>query len=165
MVHGQEGAIVLLPAATVATDASHSMVFDTKGYEYATIDIIVGTHATDGGDITVCKLVEHSSVTAHASMTDVTAFVGGTETSTSVGFVIPSDAALGAGGVIEFNVDLKKRERMLGVVLTTGTTTMQISAIGKLTRSKESADTAAEKSGPTIHSLTSATACGVVVNG
>ena len=166
MIHAQEGAIAMTtPQATIATNATHSLVFDTKDFDYATIDLQVGTHATNGGDLSVCKLVEHSSVTSFSSMTAIIDFTGGTEVSDSVGFVIPDDEAMGPGAIIEFQVDLRKRERMLGLVVTSGTTALSFASLAKLTRSKESADTEAEKSSVTIHSQSSATAVAKIVRG
>jgi hypothetical protein len=158
-----DGAVVLLPSASAATTATQTVVFDRDRHDYAKISVIVGTHATNGAAIGTLKITEHdtsSSVTDHA---DIVALTGGTATSTSVGFVIPGAAALGPGGVIEFNIDLRKRKKILGLQITPGTTTMQIAVVGHLTRSAESADTAAEKSAQTLHSLTSATAVGLVV--
>jgi hypothetical protein len=51
-------------------------------------------------------------------MTDIVAFTGGTATSTSVGFVIGGDTTnTGETGVIEMQVDLKKRKRYLGLYI------------------------------------------------
>ena len=53
------------------------------------------------------------------------------------------------GGICEFQIDLRGRERYLGLsFLVNSVQTAQIAAIARLTRSKESSDTAAEKSLP-----------------
>ena len=164
--HAQQGAVAITCSmATIATNATHSMVIDTKGHDHAVIDLIVGTHATNGGDITVCKLVEHSSLTSFSSMSAIVDFTGGTEVSTSVGFVIPDDEAMGPGAIIEFDVDLRKRERMLGLVVTPGTTVLSFASMAKLTRSRESRDTKAEKSDIVNHSQTSSTSVAALVIG
>ena len=167
MVKGQDGAIVFTPPSdTIATNASHTLVFDKSGYDYAVIDVLLGDSATNGGDITVCKLVEHSSVTSVSSMSAIVPFTGGTVTSSSVGFVIPADAATGAGAVIEFQVDLRKRKKMLGLVVTSGTTAMRFSSIARLTRARESADSAAEKSfSAKCYTLTAGTSVAKIVRG
>ena len=157
------GAIVILPSSTAATTATHEMSFDSSGHDHAVITVMVGTHATDGESIEVLKFSESDTVTSPTSMTDIVALTGGTATSTSVGFVINDASELGPGAIIEFDIDLRRRKKFIGLSITPGTTTMQIAAIGQLVRSKESADTAAEKSDPTLSTLTSATACAQVV--
>ena len=169
MIPAQEGMIAFAQgAATIATGASHSMVFDSSGYDYAVIDLILGTHSTAPTELlTVCKLVEHSSVTAIGSMEAIVPFTGGTEVSSSVGWVIPSGTLTGDGTVIEFQVDLRKRKKMIGLVATHGNLAIVMASIAKLTRSRESADTAAEKSIPSakLFTNTAATACAKVITG
>ncbi len=158
------GAIVLLPSATAATTATHEMSFDRKRHDHAVVTVLIGTHATNGETIRTLKFSESDTLTSPSSMTDIVALTGGTATSTSVGFVIPGAAAVGEGAVAVFNIDLRRRKRKIGLSITPGTTTMQISVLGQLVRSAESPDTAAEKSVPTLHTLTSATSVAIVVN-
>ncbi len=165
MFQQNEGAIAIMPAATCATNATQSLVFNHLGFDYANIDVIVGTHATNGADIGTLALVESDTVTSVSSMSAIVAFTGGTATSTSVGFVIPGAAALGPGGAVQFQVDLRKRKAYVGLTITPGSTTINIAAIARLSRSKESADTAAQKSAVVNYSLTSATDCASIVNG
>jgi len=160
-----EGAIVAMPPATTATNATQSMVFSTVGYDSCVIDVLVGTHATNGASISTLKLSESDSSTSITNHSDIAKFTGGTQTSSTVGFVIPGADVLGEGSVIEFQVDLRARKRYLALQITPGTTTMQIGAIARLTRSKESADSASEKSGVTNYAATSMVSCAKVVSG
>jgi hypothetical protein len=139
------------------------MSFDTTGHDHAVVTVMVGTHATNGASIGTMKFSESDSATSPTSMTDIVALTGGTATSTSVGFVINDASELGPGAIIEFDIDLRRYKKYMSLSITPGTTTMQIAALGQLVRSKESADTAAEKSDPTLYTLTSATACAQVV--
>jgi len=141
------------------------MVFDAKGYDQANIYVQLGTHATNGTTVATCKISESDTVTSISSMTDVVALTGGTVTSATVGFVLPLVAAAGYGTVVEFQIDLRKRKRFLALEITPGATTVHVGALGRLTRSKESADTAAEKAvaGTNNYSLTTMTSVGVVV--
>lgn len=171
MIPANEGALLLMPAATCATNATQSLVFSKEGasgeiYDHANIYVLVGTHATNGASIGTLAIKESDTSTVHSSMSSIVAFTGGTATSTSVGFVIPGASALGPGGVVEFQVDLRNRKKYCGLTITPGSTTMNIAAIGRLTRSSESADSATEKSGVTNYTLgTSVTQCAKVVSG
>jgi hypothetical protein len=167
MIPSNEGALLVLPAATSATNASQTMSFDCTGYEHANVYVLIGTHATNGETIRQLRLAESDTVTSATSMTAIVAFTGGTVTSTSAGFTTPGAATVGTGSIVEFQVDLRKRKKYLGLVVTPGTTTMNIAAMARLTRSKESADTAAEKSGVVGLALasTSATQCAKIVTG
>lgn len=163
-VNSNNAAIVFSqPAATYATNTSHTLVFDKAGFDYANIYLICGTHATNGGDLSTVKLTEHSSTTAATSMTAIVAATGGTATSTSVGFVIPGDAVTGAGCVFEFQVDLRKRKKKIALIATQSNAGMHFASMAILSRAHESADKAAEKSAQTLHSNTSATSVAKVI--
>ena len=114
------GWAVTVPAAAVATNGSAQMSIDTKGYDYATIRVLWGTNVdTSAARFTTLYVREHDTTTSPTSMTAIAAFAGGTATSSSVGFVIPTGASGGTGGGgITFNIDLKSRKRYLGVVAT-----------------------------------------------
>lgn len=163
MLDVNSGGIVHMPPATCATNATQTFTMDTIGNAYMNVLVSIGTHATNGAAIGTLKFSESDTVTSPSSMTDIAALTGGTATSTSVGFVIPGASALGDGAVLEFDIDLRGRQRYLGLSITPGTTTMNIGAIGVLIRGKQSRDTATEKSLSNYES-TSATNCALVVN-
>ena len=166
MNDSDNNAIVMLPAATCATNATQTMSFTGQGYDRLNLYLNIGTHATDGASIGTLKLSESDTVTSPSSMTDIVAFTGGTETSSTVGFVIPGADELGPGSVIAFQVDLKKRKKYLGLSITPGSTTMNIGAIGLLSKSgpEGSADTASEKS-ISLNHATNSTSCAKVISG
>ena len=151
MLEHNDSKLIRMPAATTATNATQTMVFDTVGeagekYNYANLYVMCDTHATNGASIGTLAIKESDSSTAVSSHSAIVAFTGGTATSTSVGYVIPGASTLGAGGgVIEFQVDLRKRKRYLSLNVTPGSTTFQISALALLSRGSESADSTTEK--------------------
>jgi len=165
MIHANEGKLINMPAASAATTATQSMVIDGKGYDQCNIMVNIGTHATNGTTIATCKVTESDTATLISSQSAIVALTGGTVTSSTVGFVLPLVAAAGRGMIVEFQIDLRKRKRYLGLQITSGATTVHVGAIARLTRSKDSADTATEKSvsGTNHISLTNATSVGVVV--
>lgn len=165
MINANEGQLINLPAASAATTATQSMVIDGKGFDQCNIMVNLGTHATNGTTIETCKVTESDTATAISSQSAIVALTGGTETSSSVGFVLPLVAAAGRGTIIEFQIDLRKRKRYIGLQITPGDTTVHVGAIARLTRSKKSRDSATEKSvaGTNHISLTQATSVGVVV--
>lgn len=164
----QNGAAVVLsqPAATVTTNASHTLVFDKTGYDYANVYLLLGTHHTTSAIGTI-KLVEHSSVTVATNMTDIVAFTGGTSVvAGSTGFTIPPATETGPGSLIEFQVDLRKRLKKVALVCTDSHAGMYFASCAVLSRAHESKDTAALKtSGVTCHSNTSTNLVAKVVTG
>lgn len=161
------GAAIVMsqPAATVVTNASHTLVFDKTGYDYANIYLLCGTHHTSS-NLSTITLSEHSSVTVATSMTAIEAFTGGTSVvSGSTGFIIPDADETGAGCVIEFQVDLRKRMKKIALIATNSNAGMNFASMAVLHRAKISADTATEKTAPTCHSNTSTTRVAKVVTG
>jgi len=144
---------------------TQSQSFSRAGYDHAIVQVLVGTHATDGDPIGTLTISESETVTSPSSMTDIVAFTGGTETSASVGFVIPDETKTGPGAMLEFHIDLQKRKKYIGIELTPGTTTMNVGIITRLTRGNESDDTAAQKSAVTNNNASSATQCALVHEG
>jgi len=162
MIHANEGKLINMPAASAATTATQSMVIDGKGYDHCNIYVNIGTHATNGTTLATCKVTESDTLTSISSQSAIVALTGGTVTSSSVGFVLPTVAAAGPGTIVEFQIDLRKRKRYIGLQITPGATTVLVGAIARLTRSKESADTVAEKAVAGPISLTSATSVGAI---
>ena len=104
-------------AARVAASATHSHEIDTKGFKYATIDVVYSPFtAATGTYASVCKVQEHD-VTA-TGQTDVTGLA------ITAGAGSTTGAAVGA--VARFNVDLRGR----GGVCTTLTLSKKASPVG-----------------------------------
>ena len=142
-------AVCALPDATVASNATAKMSFSKIGNNYETFDhanilIHTGTSATTSATFTTMKLSESDSVTSASSMTDIVALTGGTVTSASVGFVLPgestSSAISGGGNVVEFQLDLRKRKKYVGLSITPGQS-LVCGATALLSKASESQDT------------------------
>lgn len=147
--------------ASVATNATQVLTFDTSGYDFANIKVIKGTHTTTSACFSTLKITESDTVTNAASQTAIVALTGGTATSTSVGFVVPSATQMAAGGVaVEFQVDLRNRKKYLGLSITPGQS-MIVCAVADLTKD-QSADTTTEKTESNIEA-TSVASCFKVV--
>jgi len=163
MININGNALCVMPPKTVATNATNSMVFDTKGFDYANVYVGMGTHATNKAALSTLKFTESDSSTVISSQSAIVALTGGTATSSSVGFVIPTAVKHGPGAVSEFQIDLRKRKRYLGLQVTPGDTTAnETYAIASLGRSEYSRDTAVEKYVQNA-AATSSTACAIVV--
>ena len=165
MIHANEGKLINMPAATCASNATQEMVIDCAGYDQANIYVNIGTHATNGTTLQALAITESDTATDATSQSAIVALTGGTATSSSVGFVIPVVAQAGRSTIVEFQLDLRKRKRYIGLQITGGTTTVNVGAICRLSRSKESADSAAEKSvnGTNHITVTQATSVSKVV--
>jgi hypothetical protein len=160
--------IVVMPPATVATNASNTVSFDTKGFHDLNLYIGMAAHTTSLAALATMKLSEGDTT---SSYTDIVAFTGGTATSTSAGFVIPTAANHGVGEISEFQVDLRKRKRYLKLTLTPGDTTAnETYAIGILSRpsiNKDDANSAQASTKKHVTNLaaTNITSVAMVVKG
>jgi hypothetical protein len=117
-INGTGVAVIPLMELSAAGTA-YAGSWDTKGYDSANI-LIQGYNlsAASSGVVSSVVLSESDTVTSQSSMTDIVAFTGGTATSTSVGFVIGGDTSnTGQTGIIQLQVDLKKRKRYLGLYI------------------------------------------------
>lgn len=101
-----------LTPQSVGTAGVTGTTIDLLGARWAQIDVHINSATAQP---TVFKLTEGDSTSA---VTDaIVAFTGGTATSTSVGFVIPTfDSA--ASQVVRFNVDTRGRKRYLALTIT-----------------------------------------------
>ena len=167
MIQLNDKAMAVIPIATVATNATSKLSISNIGnngesYDYANILIHVGTSATTSAVLSTLKLSESDTVTSVTSMTDIVAFTGGTATSTSAGFVIPT-AQAGGGNLVEFRVDLRKRKKYLGLTVTPGQSLI-LGATAELSRASESQDTTTDMQISNLES-TSAVSVGKLVTG
>lgn len=102
----------LIIPASVSTSGTTATI-DTVGGDYLAIYVAANTASTT---MTALKLSEGDTT---SSYTDIVAFTGGTATSTSVGFVIPS-ADTTNGVRVAFFVNLAPRKRYLQLTVTPG---------------------------------------------
>jgi len=137
------------------------MTFDTIGYDYAVVDVLLGTFTTTDPTLTTLKFTE-SDDTVLTNFAAITALTGGTAGNTSSNFVIPIAAVTGLGGAIQFQIDLRKRKRYLKLNATPGTTQV-LAAIAHLGRAEQAAITAAQKSVANNPGASAAVACMTVV--
>lgn len=101
-----------LTPQSVGTSGVTGTTVDLLGARWAQIDVHINSATAQP---TVFKLTEGDSTSA---VTDaIVAFTGGTATSTSAGFVIPTfDSA--ASQLVRFNVDTRGRKRYLALTIT-----------------------------------------------
>jgi len=137
---------VVQPPASVASTATTTMTFDTLGFDFALVNVLLGTFTTTDPTLTTLKFTE-SDDTVLTNFAAITALTGGTAGNTSSNFVIPIAAVTGLGGAIQFQIDLRKRKRYLKLNATPGTTQV-IAAICELGRAEQASITAAQKSLP-----------------
>lgn len=135
----QEVAINAVSATNGATITSSNI--DLIGASFATIDVIATTQDTTSDNPTVFKIQECDTTVA-SSFADVTTFVGGTATSTSVGWVIPNGVTSG-NNQYKFNIDCRARKRYLRMLISP-VTTQTFSAIANLGRNEQGPYTASK---------------------
>ena len=168
MINGNEGQLVNMNAlATTNATALKALSFDTLGFDNLNLYIACGSHNSATQGVTELLVSDSDTETAAGSMTDIAALCSATETSTSASNVLPAAAIMAVGGIItELQIDLRKRKRYIGVEVKTGAVAagMPVSVVGRLTRSGQSADTAAEKAGIDLAD-TDYSGCMAVVSG
>ena len=114
---------------------------DRAGYDYAEIDIILGTSDTPSDMPSVLKLTE-SDDTVVTNFTAIAAFTGGTAVDSTHGFVIPN-ADSSNPNIYKLCVDCRARKRYLKVSVTPATNQLcvvhtQLSRAGKGRRPRPS---------------------------
>ncbi len=158
MIYANEGPLVLMPPSVPGSNTV-GMSFDARESDYLNLYIQTGSHATAEGhttSIAACALREHDTQTNPTSMSVITAFQAGT------GFTTP---ATDKGCALEFQVDLKKRKRYVGLTITgDATATAAIGAIGRMTKNAVSASSTSDKSISNLNN-TSSTSCARIVSG
>lgn len=113
MIHGthHEHVPLVIPAS-VSTSGS-TTTLDTYGLDFVSFCIAVNTASSD---LAALALAEGDTTSAY---TAIAAYTGGTATSTSVGFVIPS-ADTTNGVFVKMNVPLAGRKRYLQLTIDPG---------------------------------------------
>jgi len=123
-------AVLVIAPVSKTNGATASASFDTLGYDHLTLDIMLPTADTTTNNPSVLKLSESDDTTT--TVTDILTFTGGTQVSTSVGFVLANaKTTAAANSLLKFNVDLKKRKRFLTLTIVPRTTQI-VAALGNL---------------------------------
>lgn len=132
--------IVTSPGALIDNASATTNSIDTLGYDYVTIDVILG--ATDIA-LTALKVQEADADTGYA---DVTGLVWGTSANIA-GATSTLPSATDDNKVFKFEIDLRGRKRWLDVVATFGDGTVggYIAILAKLWRAKDGPITASER--------------------
>ena len=168
MIDANEGKLVNMNAlATTNATAYQRMSFDAKEHDQLNLCIACGSHDSATQGITEILASESDTVTSASSMVDIAALCSATETSTSASNTLPAAAVMALGGIVtELQIDLRKRKRYIGVEVKTAAVAagLPVSVIGRLTRSEQSADSAAQKAGVDLAD-TNYNGCMAVVNG
>jgi hypothetical protein len=112
-------AVLVIAPVSKTNGATASASFDTLGYDHLTLDIAIPTADTTTDGVSVLKLSESDDTTT--TVTDITQFVGGTQVSATVGYVLPAGKTSG-NTLVKMNVDLKKRKRYLTLTVVPRTT-------------------------------------------
>lgn len=130
-------AVMILPTTAQSAAGLQFGTVDCKGFHFLDIDVVMQSMSSTSNIPTVLKLGETDDTTAHtvtSDMTDIAAFLGGTA------FTIPVTTAA-SGYTVKFRVDLRQRQRYIGLSVTCPPTwTQQICAIANLSGAEEGVD-------------------------
>lgn len=117
----------------VTNGATVTANIDTKGFNYATLDVILGTSNTASNNPSVLKLSE-SDDTVVTNFADVAHLTG----DGASGFTIPT-MSTSVANIVRFNVDLRARKRYLRLTCSP-VTTQEIVLSGRLHSGVENSD-------------------------
>lgn len=147
--------LINMPSILQTQDGTNRMSFSTldlegQPYDHANWYINLGTEVTNASAVHVVEVLvaESDTVTSASSMTTIVAFSGSATTDTTHGWTIPTVATTGDGGNIEFQMDLRRRKKYLGVSITGAAASSNCTTIGctvLLSKGKQSHDTKARK--------------------
>lgn len=142
---------------TVATNGTNgALIVDTRPttgerFEAAMFDILIGPGAATTA-LATCRLVESTSTNLSAG-TALYPFVGGTATSATVGFVIPTQATSAATLMsVHFNVNLRKTKAryLIADVVPGGTNSNAVAITASLLQPNQSIAANTTGSGGTV---------------
>jgi len=155
MLQNNNSGIVAMPPTLQTAASTDTMSFsklDANGqpYDYANWYINLGTQVTNCSAVHVQEILiaESDTVTSPSSMTTIVAFSGSATTDATHGWTIPAVLYTGKGGVVELQMDLRKRKKYIGVTITgaaAASNVTTISAVVLMSRGKESRDSKAQK--------------------
>lgn len=155
MLLNNAGGLVSMPPTLQTAASTTEMAFskldiDGQPYDYANWYINLGTQVTNCSAVHIQEVLisESDTVTSPSSMTTIVAFSGSATTDATHGWTIPAVLSTGKGGIVELQMDLRKRKKYLGAIITgaaAASNVTTISAVVVMSRSKESHDTAARK--------------------
>ena len=132
---------IIVPGATVASDATTSGSLDTLGYNYCDIIVQVSTHATPSHTLSALILSHQTS-----------AATGGTALATGgTDFTIPTVSS--STPFAAFRVDLRGKHRYLALQLTP-TTSATVGAWAHLYKGDEAPISATKAGVKMVHSVT-----------
>jgi len=143
------GIVVMTPILQTAA-STHNFSFsklDANGQPYAQANILfnMGTVSTNADDLSNIKVYESDTVTTPTSMTQIVAFsiTNGTATDATHANAWTFGASGAAlGGVVELQMDLRKRKKYIGVYVLApaASNVVTFSAMAILSRGAESRD-------------------------
>lgn len=160
---GNSKTIIMVPVANAAA-VTNEMSFERSGFDYCSIDILVGNQSTQTSALNSIIVSESDTLTTPAAMEDIPALSGSTTTSTSYGFSLPAASATSAGLLTTINFDLRPRKKYIGLSLLASAAggTSVIGVIAHLYRGDETPISALERDGVNLYD-TAASGCVTVV--
>jgi len=123
--------VIMISQASTTNAATATGIVDTRGFDYASIDVIMATSNAVSNNPTVFNILESDDTVVTNAVT-VSGFVGDTD------WTVPDAVTTGNWGV-KFNVDTRGRKRYLRLAVSPLTTQI-ITAIANLSLGEESPD-------------------------
>lgn len=113
---------------------------DTKGFDFAQIDLVAGTGEAASTAVVTLQISESdTAMTAYTDGDAVTSLVGAAAISSTAGFVLPALSST-KQNVYRSNVDLKGRKRYLGLAFAPEKQTLGVACVANLSRVQDGAD-------------------------
>lgn len=114
MKNSLEGSRSEVKVSDIASNATHTHTFDTKGFSYASIDVAFEPSGAAGTNNPVAHVLtlEHSDVTTGGTFTAVPRIVAGTD------YTLPTPSDAASTVVVRLNVELEAKKRYLRLNVT-----------------------------------------------
>lgn len=138
MIHAQNDRVVAeLPTSTTASSGTATMTIDTRGFNYASVNVMRASNAST----TFASVLKVEESDDNSSYSNVAPFVlGGTG-----GFTLPAITTAGTAlsSVVKMDIDCRALKRYLKVSVTPNTT-VNVAMTARLSRAEETPTSATE---------------------
>lgn len=154
MILANDHAVVAMNPKLASAAGTHDISFsklDANGqpFSQANIFLQIGTVSTNADVFNIVRVYESDTVTTPSSMTGIVALsiTGATVSdATHANFWTSGATGAGLGGVVEWQLDLRKRKKYIGLHITApaASNDAEVSGLVLLSRGAESRDSAAD---------------------
>lgn len=152
MIEIQDTKVFKTTASAVASNATNTLLIDRLGYDYCTIDVLVGgtSHTAITNKVIALAVDEGTNTNCGDAIVALTGTTNTVTDATNGFLIVASQTAVGTytnvteSNYATFNIDCRNRKRYLRCRVTPATT-VEIAQIARLSRAKTAPMTTTER--------------------